>query len=118
MDIREIIAALNEDDVKLWQQHRTEMRRSYMTAFNAVLGITSWDCNDDAFMDLIDIKLALVFDRTGRLTATKEIIGENRGQKIEKKIISDGESLEKVRKVKTPTLVTNGSTEKMADGVK
>jgi hypothetical protein len=113
MDIREIIAALNEDDVKLWQQHRTEMRRSYMTAFNAVLGIQKWDCNDDAFMDLIDIKLALVFDRTGRLTATKEIIGENQGQKIEKKILKDGEGLDKLKKVKAPAL--NGAEKQQVE---
>jgi hypothetical protein len=92
MDIREVLAAMNEDDKRLWQQHRTEMRRSYLTAHNSALGLSAWDMYDDAFLDLIDIKLAYVFDRAGRLVAHKELIGGD-ADKIEAKIEEQGASL-------------------------
>lgn len=92
-DIREVLAALDETDKRLWSQHRTEMRKSYMTAHNSVLGISAWDHNDDAFIDLIDIKLALLFDKSGRFAAIKEIINPKDGDKTETKIIQDGKNI-------------------------
>ena len=80
-DIREIINALSIDDRALWSEHRTIMRRSYLNAHNNTVGVAKWSPEDDAFLDLIDIRLALLFDRAGRLHAVKEIIGN--GDKIE-----------------------------------
>lgn len=92
-DIREVLNALDEQDKRLWSQHRTEMRRSYMNAHNSVLGIEAWDHNDDAFIDLIDIKLALLFDKSGRFSAVKEVIHASDGAKIEAKIEQDSKNL-------------------------
>lgn len=92
-DIREVLAALDDTDKRLWSQHRTEMRKSYMNAHNSVLGIAAWDHNDDAFIDLIDIKLALLFDKSGRFTPSwkddkiKEIIHANDSKQTEDDIL-------------------------------
>lgn len=92
-DIREVLNALDDTDKRLWSQHRTEMRRSYMNAHNSVLGIAAWDHNDDAFIDLIDIKLALLFDKSGRFAAVKEIIHAGDGDKIIEHIENDVKGL-------------------------
>lgn len=96
-DIREVLAALDEQDRKLWSIHRTEMRRSYMAAHNTVNGVVNWSDKDDAFIDLIDIQLALLFDRAGRFAATKDIIGAD-GTKIIAQIESDARGLQLVDK--------------------
>ncbi len=82
MDIREILAALTHDDRALWSEHRTAMRRSFLTAHNMTVGIGNWNANDDAFADLIDIQLALLFDRAGRFDATKALIDEGKADKL------------------------------------
>jgi hypothetical protein len=61
-----------------------------MAAHNSVLGIAAWDANDDAFIDLIDIKLALLFDKSGRFAATKDIVGKD-GEKIEADILDQSD---------------------------
>jgi len=71
-DIREIINSLDEQDKQMFCQHRTEMRRSYLTAHNSIIGVHAWDAYDDAFMDIIDLKLAILFDRAGRFEAVKD----------------------------------------------
>lgn len=95
-DIREVLNALDEQDKTLWRQHRTEMRRSYMNAHNTVNGVVNWTEHDDAFIDLIDIQLALLFDRSGRFAATKDIIGN--GDKIIEQIEEDAKGLKLVDK--------------------
>lgn len=95
-DIREVLAALDDNDKLLWSQHRTEMRRSYMAAHNSVLGIAAWDAHDDAFIDLIDIKLALLFDKSGRFSATKDLIGTD-GAKIEQTILAQSDATKAMR---------------------
>jgi len=82
-DIREILNALDEEDKRLWLHHRTEMRRSYLTAHNSVLGIHTWSNADDMFMDYIDIKLALLFDQSGRTKNTKTIVSVADAEKVE-----------------------------------
>lgn len=86
-DIREILNALSVDDRALWSEHRTIMRRSFLTAHNATVGIGDWTDKDDAFIDLIDIQLALLFDRAGRFETTKDIVGN--GDKIANAIMAD-----------------------------
>lgn len=83
MDIRTILAALDPDDRAVWLQHRTDMRRVYLSAHNATVGIGRWNEHDDAMMDLIDIKLATLFDRAGRFNATEDIVGKKDASKIE-----------------------------------
>lgn len=119
MDIREILAALSPDDKALWSEHRTAMRRSFLTAHNMTVGIGNWNANDDAFADLIDIQLALLFDRAGRLNADdpfKQIIGTDKAEAIAKDITAQSMNLNKVdaavsqinKNTEWPT-ITNGN---------
>lgn len=85
-DIREILQALSPEDKQLWTQHRTEMRRSYLTAHNTVMGIGAWTATDDMVTDYFDIVLATLFDRAGRLEQSKDIIGIEEKKDIENKI--------------------------------
>lgn len=96
MDIREILLALSPDDRALWSEYRTAMRRSFLTAHNMTVGIGNWSDKDDAFTDLIDIQLALLFDRAGRFEATKDIIGLEKGEAIAADIGSQKINLNKV----------------------
>lgn len=92
-DIREILNALSVDNRALWSEQRTIMRRAYLNAHNETVGIGNWTHEDDAFMDLIDIRLALLFDRAGMLESTKEIIGAEQGEKIENDLIVKSDKL-------------------------
>lgn len=76
MDIREILQSLSPEDRLLWSQCRTDMRRNYLNAHNQTMGVSKWDHTDDAFMDMIDIKLATLFDRCGKISSAKDIIGD------------------------------------------
>lgn len=93
MDIREILLALSPEDRALWSEHRTAMRRSFLTAHNMTVGIGNWTDKDDAFADLIDIQLALLFDRAGRFEATKDIIGIEKFEEISKDIHEQSDNL-------------------------
>ena len=94
-DIREILAALSDDDKAMYTQHRNEMRRSYMVAHNETVGMDKWAETDDQFLDYIDIMLAVLYDRAGRLMATKEILGDDKS-KIEKDIDAVEDNLKKI----------------------
>src|SRR6267142_5421911 len=88
-DIREIINSLDEQDKQMFNQHRTEMRRSYLTAHNSIIGVHAWDAYDDAFMDIIDLKLAILFDRAGRFEAVKDkTIDDAMIERVENDIIN------------------------------
>lgn len=82
-DIREILNALSIDHRALWSEQRTIMRRSYLNAHNETVGMANWTHEDDAFLDLIDIRLALLFDRAGLLNTTKSIIDTERQEAVE-----------------------------------
>lgn len=109
-DIRTVLAALDEEDKRLWSQHRTEMRRSYMTAHNSVIGIAAWDANDDAFLDMIDIKLALMFDKAGRFAAVNEIANRADSAQTEADILKADDQL----KVAKPTETANDNSKELA----
>lgn len=88
-DIREILNALDTDDKARFLEARNTMRRSFMGAHAAAaLTIDKWTQEDDAFLDLIDIKLALLFDRSGHLEQTKTIVAKEDAKKIEETITS------------------------------
>ena len=86
MDVREILNNLSETDQTLYAQHRVEMRRSYLTAHNTVLGIVGWNAGDDMFMDYVDITLAMLFDRAGKIESRKPVVHVADLEKIEKTI--------------------------------
>src|ERR1051326_8148996 len=86
LDIREILKTLSPEDKTVWEQTRMEMRRAYLNAHNGIVGIAAWDKHDDAFMDLIDIKIAVLFDRAGKIEAVKEIVKAEDAAPIEEQI--------------------------------
>ena len=112
MDIREILKALDEKDQRLWSECRTAMRKVYLTAHNKVLGLADYEAQDDAFMDLIDIKLALLFDRAGRVNTTKTLTGDD-ADKIEEDLLNKDYRLGKIigQKIALPNgFVKEGAT--------
>lgn len=94
-DIREILAALSDEDRAMYTQHRNEMRKSYLLAHNETMGMDKWDSFDDQFLDYIDITLAMLYDRSGKLMATKDILGNDKA-KIEKDIDVIESNLKKI----------------------
>lgn len=64
-DIRDVLKGLSPDDRAAYMQARNTMRRAYLAAHAAVLPIDKFEIEDDQFLDLIDIKLAILFDRAG-----------------------------------------------------
>ncbi len=95
MDIREILAALSPEDRAMYTKHRNDMRRNYMIAHNQTIGMENWNNFDDQFLDYIDITLALLYDRAGRLMATKDICGDDKS-KIEQDIDNIESNLKKI----------------------
>lgn len=87
MDIREILAAIDEKDKQLWSNCRTNMRKVYIAAHNKVIGVADWSHIDDAFLDMIDIQLAQLFDRSGRLNSTKTIVNNEDAEKIKAEML-------------------------------
>lgn len=86
-DVRDIIARLNPEDLAVWNEHRTCMRKCYLAAVNATIKIDKFEQQDDSFLDLIDIRLALLFDRAGWLPSSLEkITGKETADKIEEEL--------------------------------
>lgn len=106
MDIREILQSLDEQDRLLWSQCRTDMRRAYLIAHNKALGLPDWNHEDDAFMDMIDIKIATLFDRSGSFDASKNIIGKEDAAKIESDLTKHDDGIKDKLK-----LISNGATQ-------
>lgn len=94
MDIREILKALDEKDRKLWSECRTAMRKVYLTAHNKVLGLANYEAQDDTFLDMIDIKLATLFDRGGRVNSSSTLTGDD-AVKIEEDLNLKDQELKK-----------------------
>lgn len=69
------------------------MRRAFLVAHNNTVGIDSWRDKDDAMMDLIDIKLAELFDDCGKLEASEDIIHKDDSDKIIDKIVENGDKI-------------------------
>lgn len=115
-DIREILNALDVDDRALWSEHRTIMRRSFLNAHNETVGIDKWTFEDDAFMDLIDIRLALLFDRAGRLQSTTDIVGD--GAEIEADLLSKEDIVKSAHKILTQTNTKVPSDAEMSEASK
>ena len=106
-DIREILNALSPEDRAMYTQHRNEMRRSYLLAHTETIGMDKWASEDDRLLDYIDISLALLYDRAGRLIASKELVGEDKA-KIEASIDTADENLRKVDKAIAKMAAANG----------
>src|ERR1700761_363606 len=93
MDIRELYNALSPEDRAVYQKIRTDMRRMYLNAHTNIVGIDNWNMNDDAYMDLIDIKLATLFDRAGSVEGVKSPIDQKEAEAIENDIEKHGKDV-------------------------
>lgn len=95
MDIREILAAIDEKDKQLWSNCRTNMRKVYISAHNKVVGIANWSHIDDAFLDMMDIQLANLFDRAGRFETTKSLVSSEDVEKIKNDLLKSDDDIKK-----------------------
>jgi hypothetical protein len=93
MDIRELYKSLSPEDKIVYQQLRTCMRKLYLNAHNSIVGIDNWSLDDDALLDLFDIKIAVLFDRGGRIEGVKPIVEKNDTKTIENDIEKQGEKV-------------------------
>lgn len=100
-DIREVLNALEEKDRVLYSYLRTEMSSVYLKAIHETLGITNFNQEDHAFMDLIDIKLAILFDRAGKFNNAKGAIDDEMAAQIESQIAEAASGLKLVPTTKS-----------------
>ena len=93
MDIRELYKSLSPEDKAIYQQLRTNMRKFYLNAHNSIVGVDHWSLEDDALLDLFDIKIAVLFDRAGRIEGIKSVVEKNDTETIEKEIEKQGDKV-------------------------
>ncbi len=86
MDIRALYKSLSPEDRAIYQSIRTEMRKVYLNAHTNIVGMDRWLLEDDAFLDLLDIKLASLFDRMGKIESMEPIIDKEEEKSIEEKV--------------------------------
>jgi hypothetical protein len=86
-DVRDVVARLAPEDRAVWQEHRTCMRKCYLSAVAATVTIDGFVHEDDSFLDLIDIRLALLFDRAGWLPNAESVKAIDEAKYIEGDII-------------------------------
>ena len=93
MDIRALYNSLSPENKSVYQQIRTDMRKVYLNAHTNIVGMDRWLMEDDAFLDLLDIKLASLFDRMGLIEGIKPVIDKEEEKVLEKAIESKGEAI-------------------------
>ena len=74
MDITALYKSLSPEDRVIYQQVRTELRKVYLNAHTNILGMEHWSTDDDYFMDLLDIKIAVLFDRAGLIDSAMPVV--------------------------------------------
>lgn len=89
-DIRDVLKGLSPDDRALYTEVRTTMRRAYLYAHSKILPIEQYDEPDDNFLDMIDIKIATLFDRAGTFNHAEGNLDTEQGDKLVKKLEADG----------------------------
>ena len=105
MDIRQLYKSLSPEDRAIYQSNRTDMRKVYLNAHTNIIGMEHWDNGDDAWLDLIDIKLATLFDRAGKIEGVQPIIDKEEEKVIEEKVEVKGQEIT----VKMNTEMSKGS---------
>lgn len=88
-DIRETLNGLSIEDRAVYAETRNVMRRAYLAAHSRILPIDKFNVEDDAFLDLIDIKVALLFDRAGVFNHTEGSIDTKTAVETTDKIESE-----------------------------
>ena len=93
MDIRELYNSLSPEDRTIYQRIRTDMRKVYLNAHTNIIGMENWQVDDDYFLDLIDMKIAVLFDRAGAIEGIKSPIKKEEVKAIEEKIEDQGKAI-------------------------
>lgn len=93
MDIRSLYESLSPEDRTVYQKIRTDIRKVYLNAHTNIIGMDHWEAQDDAFLDLLDIKIAVIFDRAGAIEGIKSPINKNEMASIEGKIEDQGKTV-------------------------
>lgn len=91
-DIRDVLKGLSADDRALYTEVRTVMRRAYLSVHAKLLPIEKYETVDDAFLDLIDIKIAMLFDRAGVFNHSEGNLGTDTAQVLETNIKANAET--------------------------
>ena len=91
-DIRDVLKGLSSDDRALYSEVRTVMRRAYLSVHAKLLPIEQYEQIDDAFLDLLDIKIAMLFDRAGVFNHVEGHLGTETAKAIEGEIKGSAET--------------------------
>ena len=92
-DIRDVLKGLSVDDRAIYTEVRTTMRRAYLYAHSKVLPIEQYDAHDDNFLDLIDIKIAQLFDRAGTFNHVEGNLDIKQAETIESGLLSQASKM-------------------------
>lgn len=91
-DIRDILKGLSPEFAAIYAETRTNMRRAYLYAHSKLLPIEQYEIADDAFLDLMDIKIAELFDRSGSFNHAEGHLNTERAKEIETAIKDSSKS--------------------------
>ncbi len=98
MDIRQLYKSLSIEDRTIYQSIRTDMRKVYLNAHTNIAGMDKWCSDDDYFLDLLDIKIAGLFDRVGRVEGA--IIDKDEKKAMENKLEQHGNTIQSKMNIK------------------
>ncbi len=102
-DIRDVLKGLDVESRAIYTEVRTQMRRAYLYAHSKTLPIEQYTEEDDAFLDLLDIKIAMLFDRAGVFNHVEGNLNVEASVEAEKTLRNASDSLA------TRLMKTNGS---------
>lgn len=92
-DIREVLKGLSAEDRALYSEVRTQMRRAYLSAHAKLLPIEQYEQSDDAFLDLLDIRIAMLFDRAGVFNHAEGNLDTETAKVTETTVRASGDSM-------------------------
>jgi hypothetical protein len=92
-DIRDVLKGLSIEDRAIYTEVRTQMRRAYLYAHSKTLPIDQYTEEDDAFLDMCDIKIAMLFDRAGVFNHVEGNLNTEAAKEVEKTLHDASDSL-------------------------
>lgn len=93
-DIRDLLKGLTPEFAAIYTEVRTTMRRAYLYAHSKTLPIEEYNEADDQFLDLIDIKIAQLFDRSGSFDHSKGNLNTEQAKELETDIQNAANSIQ------------------------
>jgi len=92
-DIRDVLKGLDADSRAVYTEVRTQMRRAYLYAHSKALPIEQYNQEDDNFLDMIDIKIAMLFDRAGVFNHVEGHLNSDKAAEVEQTLHQASDSL-------------------------